>query len=929
MLWLTLGVHTEVSDGWDADATVLWLRIVAILTAFLLSCCLLNLPHMCPKLGRRIPIPYSIQVWAKLSTTGFSYYYDHAHAADGQPPERVIFFLPGLKMQSVPTPCISCSAKTGIIMGDCCGVDTIDLVSLDDGCTLYFRGQYNKDLWYESFLEALYSRNIGPSHPRNSIAASIIPPMQPEGAFRAGSFARPAQGCTASWFVDGADLFGAAAAAITDAQQEVMITDWMLSPEVLLGRDTTRARRLHPESADAQNALSSLLVQAAERGVRIYIMIFKELTISVPTNSAHAADGILKHRNIQVLRHPNGITLWSHHEKLLIIDQVIAFIGGIDLAFGRFDTRDHPIADQESKLFPGKDFYNPRIQGFSELEEPHTTFSTIDRECHPRMPWHDVAICVSGSAARDAAQHFCQRWTNHIKDVTIEVTDDYDDDSNSRRDYAKDVADSAKDSCCFFGRTLTICCCIKCTRGKIQCGGELALEHERVLLLKTLSDQIPTLRFPTPETRQHVVSAQLLRSACDWSVGHNENGDSWYENSIQQAYIREILDAERLVYIENQFFISSTANHSGDADGDGELSCSERCVMWKKHHISTEVIDNQIVHALATRIERAIHDGETFRVVVMLPNYPEGALTETSVQVVLHYELLTLIGIDGVFASTDGRDHSHVHHFGSLVNRVQEACALKFGEDGKDRWTEYLMVGCLRSYDMINAKPVIEQIYIHAKLLIVDDRTVICGSANINDRSMLGTRDSEVCVCIKGQDATKNMAGIPFQVSSFAHSLRKSLWAEHLGIAEDHPALEDAVCDQTYNGLWRDTARNNSNICAKNFPEMPSDRHKTLAQFNKCRTYADVRLLKDFNGSTGLDDSQTKEATCFTRLENELQASTHPDLPELHKLEAAMRSFKGHLFMFPLNFLEEDVRAGKLKPEALDAENAIPIATFL
>lgn len=30
--------------------------------------------------------------------------------------------------------------------------------------------------------------------------------------------------------------------------------------------------------------------------------------------------------------------------------------------------------------------------------------------------------------------------------------------------------------------------------------------------------------------------------------------------------------------------------------------------------------------------------------------------------------------------------------------------------------------------------------------MIVDDRHVICGSANINDRSMLGDRDSEICL---------------------------------------------------------------------------------------------------------------------------------------------------------------------------------------
>jgi hypothetical protein len=41
------------------------------------------------------------------------------------------------------------------------------------------------------------------------------------------------------------------------------------------------------------------------------------------------------------------------------------------------------------------------------------------------------------------------------------------------------------------------------------------------------------------------------------------------------------------------------------------------------------------------------------------------------------------------------------------------------------------------------------QIYVHSKLMIIDDRTTLIGSANINDRSLLGSRDSEVCIsCI-------------------------------------------------------------------------------------------------------------------------------------------------------------------------------------
>lgn len=38
------------------------------------------------------------------------------------------------------------------------------------------------------------------------------------------------------------------------------------------------------------------------------------------------------------------------------------------------------------------------------------------------------------------------------------------------------------------------------------------------------------------------------------------------------------------------------------------------------------------------------------------------------------------------------------------------------------------------------------QIYVHSKLMIIDDRIALIGSANINDRSLLGSRDSEVCI---------------------------------------------------------------------------------------------------------------------------------------------------------------------------------------
>lgn len=49
-----------------------------------------------------------------------------------------------------------------------------------------------------------------------------------------------------------------------------------------------------------------------------------------------------------------------------------------------------------------------------------------------------------------------------------------------------------------------------------------------------------------------------------------------------------------------------------------------------------------------------------------------------------------------------------------------------------------------------------EELYIHSKLLIVDDRRVLIGSANINDRSQMGTNDSEIAIVIEDGDTIES-----------------------------------------------------------------------------------------------------------------------------------------------------------------------------
>ena len=88
-----------------------------------------------------------------------------------------------------------------------------------------------------------------------------------------------------------------------------------------------------------------------------------------------------------------------------------------------------------------------------------------------------------------------------------------------------------------------------------------------------------------------------------------------------------------------------------------------------------------------------------------------------------------------------------------------------------------------------------EELYIHAKLLIVDDRIAICGSSNINDRSQLGFHDSELSIVMEDtnvMDSTMN--GQPYKAGRHAATLRRMLWREHLGLIPAQPldATDDA-----------------------------------------------------------------------------------------------------------------------------------------
>ena len=77
----------------------------------------------------------------------------------------------------------------------------------------------------------------------------------------------------------------------------------------------------------------------------------------------------------------------------------------------------------------------------------------------------------------------------------------------------------------------------------------------------------------------------------------------------------------------------------------------------------------------------------------------------------------------------------------------------------------------------------VEQVYAHAKLLVVDDETVMIGSANVSDRSLSGGRDSEIALLITDNSRTEQpvkWAGGTRKLGKFAHQLRVRCMEQHL-----------------------------------------------------------------------------------------------------------------------------------------------------
>ncbi|KAJ3563394.1 hypothetical protein NP233_g8968 [Leucocoprinus birnbaumii] len=507
------------------------------------------------------------------------------------------------------------------------------------------------------------------------------------GKNRFDSFAPIRLNVAAQWLVDGRDYFWNLSRAILLAKEVIYIHDWWLSPELLLRRPGKERYRL-----------DHLLERKAKEGVKIYVILYQEVSNrTTPTDSNYTKQRLMSlHPNIMVQRSPShfqtGTFYWAHHEKLCVIDQAIAFMGGIDLCFGRWDTPQHVLADDvdgtdRSEIWPGKDYSNPRILDFHTLNKPEEDM--YDRTKCPRMPWHDVAMQVVGQPARDLARHFVQRW-----------------------DYLLRIKN-----------------------------------HTRLMPFL-----LPPPEFKPGELTQMGLTGtcemQICRSAGPWSMGTPTK----VEHSIQNAYLKAIQMSEHFVYIENQFFITSTS-------------------------VNDVKIENNVGDALVHRIIKAHKDGTPWKCCIVIPllpgfTFPVDHSDASAIRIILECQNRTIArGPNSIFS--------------------------RLKKEGIDP-DEYISVFSLRNWARMRGDVLTtEQVYIHGKVCIVDDRLAIIGSANINERSQRGDRDSEVAAVIRDTDMIDGtMAGRPFKFGRFAHTLRVRLMREHLGVDVDALDEEDLMAHE-------------------------------------------------------------------------------------------------------------------------------------
>ena len=137
--------------------------------------------------------------------------------------------------------------------------------------------------------------------------------------------------------------------------------------------------------------IASVLSAAADRGVLVYGLLWRSHPRFLHQSEEANAEFVrhVAEHDGQVMLDARTRRAGSHHQKLVVIRHRgrphldVAFVGGIDLGYGRKDTGAH--------------HGDPQVMEFPD-------------DYGPRPPWHDIQAEVRGPAVHDLEHTFRERW---------------------------------------------------------------------------------------------------------------------------------------------------------------------------------------------------------------------------------------------------------------------------------------------------------------------------------------------------------------------------------------------------------------------------------------------------------------------------------------------------------------------------------------
>lgn len=204
--------------------------------------------------------------------------------------------------------------------------------------------------------------------------------------------------------------------------------------------------------------------------------------------------------------------------------------------------------------------------------------------------------------------------------------------------------------------------------------------------------------------------------------------------------------------------------------------------------------------------------------------------------------------------------------------------------------------------------------------MIADDRIVICGSASISDKSLVGDQDSEVAMLIEDYTPILSvMDNKTYTASRFAASLRRELFRKHLGLlpaqdpqnvtansepvgvpntfdidAPESRLVADPLAD-TFTSLWNSRAKTNTEVFRKVFHVVPDDSVRDWGTYKEFHAY----LFHDVETHRGVVPARHRYG--------HVVGDDFPSGPEgVQQVKELLSQVKGSLVEMPLMFLIQE-----------------------